>query len=127
MSVFVIINPEVKRNCLQEIQNLAFNTHEVVIREKKRGNNQNALYWKWIGVISHVVGYSPDDLHEAFKRNFLGEDEIVDVFGKKILIPRSSAKLKKKEFSEYMAKVEAFAHTQGILLPSPDYYGYEGR
>lgn len=123
--IFRLINQTVKRNCLMEIQGLPLGQYEIVIKEVTRNNQQNALYWKWAEIIGSTLGYSAEDMHDAFKRHFLGEDEKINVFGQVVVNPKSSASLKKREFSDYMNKVEAFASSQGITLPSPDYYGYE--
>lgn len=125
-SLFIIRNPDVRRNCLLEIQALPLDGREVVIREAKRSNNQNALYWKWIGIIAHAKGFSPDEMHDAFKRHFIGEEEKINAFGQVVIVPMSSRKLKKKEFSEYMTKIAAYAEGEAITLPTPDYYGYGG-
>jgi len=63
-------------------------------------------------------------MHDAFKRHFIGEEEKVNAFGQIVVVPKSSAALRKREFTDYMNKVEAYAHSEGIILPSPDYYGY---
>jgi len=121
---FRITNEVVKANCLKEISLLPHNAYEVDIREAKRSNHQNALYWKWIEIIGNALGYEKDDMHEAFKRQFLGTDQGKDIFGNIYLKPKASSKLKKREFSEYMNKIQAFAHAENIVLPQPDYYGY---
>lgn len=123
--IFRIINETVKGNCLKEILNLPMNSFMVEIKEIRRSNNANALYWKWCSIIGNELGYDKDELHEAFKRKFIGEDQGTDLFGNIYKRPKSSADLKKKEFCDYMSKVQAFAFSNGITLPTPDYYGIE--
>jgi len=120
---FKIINEQVKKNAINEIAALPFGKYQVKIDEIKRSNPQNALYWKWITIIADTLGYDKDELHDAFKRKFIGLDQGVDMFGNLYLMPKSSAKLKKGEFTTYMNKVYAFATSEGIILPQPDYYG----
>lgn len=123
MSRFIIRNADVRRNCLMEIQALPFDKFEVVVQEIKRSNQANNLYWKWVSIIAKVKGYTPDEMHDAFKRHFIGEERKTTAFGRMVTVPKSSKKLRRGEFSEYMTKVEAYAKSEGITLPSPDYYG----
>lgn len=98
---------------------------EVTIKpyKKSRTNNQNALYWKWLTIISEHTGYTQDELHEGMKRNFIGEDIGSDIFGNTYIRAKSTTNLTTKEFTEYMDKVNIFAANEGLVLPSPDYYG----
>lgn len=123
--IFKVVSESVRENLIREIANLPLGFH-VSIGELKRSNQANALYWKWVGIIAKEIGYHPDELHESFKREFIGVDQGIDLFGNIYLRPKSSASLKKKEFSEYMNKVAAFAESQNIKLPQPDYYGLSG-
>lgn len=125
--IYILNNEQVKQNCIQEIKMLTVGTYEVLIREKKRSNPQNALYWKWIHIIANELGYADDELHEAFKGKFIGMEQGRDVFGNIFIRPKSSAALNKKAFTEYMNMVNAFAMSQNITLPSPDYYGLEDK
>lgn len=119
-----VINEKVRQNAIREIQQMPIG-FEVKIGDLKRSNNANAYYWMCIQIIAKETGHDKDELHEAFKRNFIGVDDGIDIFGNLYLRPKSSAKLKKKEFSEYMTKVEIYANSLNIVLPSPDYFGYE--
>lgn len=119
-----VINEKVRQNAIEEIRQMPLG-FEVKIGDLKRGNNQNALYWKWLQIIADETGHDKDELHEAFKRNFIGVDDGIDIFGNLYLRPKSSAKLKKREFHEYMVKVEIYANSLNIVLPSPDYFGYQ--
>jgi|AKVG01.1.fsa_nt_gi hypothetical protein len=123
--IFKIISEYVLRNCLSEIAKLPYEQYEVHIKPVKRSNQANALYWTWLKVIGDELGYTSDELHEAFKRQFIGVDEGIDIFGNAYVKPKSSAKLSKKEFNDYMMKVEIFVTLQGITLPQPDYFGLD--
>lgn len=122
---FIIKSPDVKQNCLREIQGLPFGQYEVVIQRKKRSNGQNALYWKRLEVIGNVLGYSKDEMHEEFASRFLGLVERTTISGRTIVEPVSTTGLSTKDFSEYMTMIEAFAAQQDITLPSNEYYGLE--
>lgn len=122
---FIIRNADVRRNCAMAIQSLPFEQFEVHIKPIRRSLQANALYWKWVSIIAEVKGFDSDEMHDAFKRHFLGEDEKTNAFGQIVVVAKSSSDLRKHEFSEYMTKVQAYAEAEGIVLPSPDYYGYQ--
>ena len=66
----------------------------------------------------------PDDhMHKRMAVRFLGVEEY-EIEGVKIVEPKSTAKLKTKEFTDYLTLIELTAHTLGISLPHPDDYGY---
>jgi hypothetical protein len=94
--------------------------------KKKRSLSANALYWKWLGVISDETGHDTDELHEFFKAKFcpIKEKTIAD----EPMLYRSTAKLDTAEMSAYMDKVYAFSiSTLGILLPLPEEQHIQGR
>lgn len=87
--------------------------------KKKRSLSSNALYWKWIGVISDEIGHDNDELHEFFKAKFCPVKE--RIIADEPMLYRSTAKLDTAEMSAYMDKVYAFSvSTLGILLPLPE-------
>jgi hypothetical protein len=59
-------------------------------KTKKRTLNQNALYWKWVGLIADATGNDNDDVHEALKAKFL-TPRTIDLGGEQREI-RSTAK-----------------------------------
>lgn len=86
---------------------------------KKRSLNQNALYWKWVGIIARETGNSNDDVHEALKAKFCPPRSIT--LGDEERQIRSTAKATTAEMQAYMDQVYAFATTElGILLPIPE-------
>ena len=86
--------------------------------KEKRTLNQNALYWKWVGIIAQDTGNDPDAVHEALKQRFLIPVEIT-FMGDKIPY-RSTARLNTGEMSNYMDRVHALASEMGIVLPLPE-------
>lgn len=123
--MFKIINETVKHNCIAEIRSLPLGKYQVEIKEVKRSTNANALMWKWTTIIADELGYDKNEMHDAFNRQFIGTDQGVDMFSNVFLMPKSSAKLKKSEFSTYMNKINIFAASHNIILPQPDYYGLD--
>ena len=130
-----LINTEVLRNFLTELGISDFKlakgvlidgTHKVEIKEikRKRSLNQNALWWKWIGIIAKEIGYESEHLANEIKlRTF----DPVQAFynGKIYLIPKSSSKLSTKDFGKLMDATELMARHLNITLPYPEHYGYE--
>src|SRR5690242_7865636 len=107
---------------------------QVDIKEYKpnRSNSQNALYWKWLEVVSAFMGEDKEDLHERFAVKFLGVDEKEVIFRDEsgqvateiIRRPRSTKNLTTKEFSDYLNKIEITIATAfpDFRLPIPDDY-----
>lgn len=92
--------------------------HELLFRPYKptRSQQANRRYWKIIGMIAAHTGHDADELHQALKARYLGMSR-VELDGKTTEVPRSSAKLKVKEFNEYMERVESWmVETLGIWL-----------
>lgn len=85
----------------------------LTIARRKRTKAQNRRYWGG-GVLAQIAQqattadgrmHSAENWHEAFKQMFIGVDELPNgnVIGK------SSADLTTAEFSEFCARVEAYA------------------
>lgn len=75
---------------------------------------QNKLYWKYLGIIENETGNSADDLHEFFKKKFLGL-RAIKMFDEDFEVSNSSTALGKLEFGEYMDKISALTN-----IPIPD-------
>lgn len=88
------------------------------IDEKKptRSAEQNNLYFLYLGVIAEETGHSKDDLHDLFKGKFLG-GEVVEVFGEKVRQKKSTTKLNKNDFAEYLLAIEELT---GVPIPDTD-------
>jgi hypothetical protein len=92
----------------------------VTVRQKKptRSELQNSYYWLYLTLVAESTGNSKNDLHLYFKHNLLGYDvaEIklstgaVKTFNKL----RSTAKLNRLDFTEYLDRIEKIT---GIPLP----------
>jgi hypothetical protein len=93
---------------------------EIVIRPFKSSRSlaQNRLYWKWLAVLADDTGHDREELHEYMKRRFLGA-EMKTIMGAEIEVPRSTTKLKVREFSDYLMRIEVLAVELGIVLPHP--------
>jgi len=97
---------------------------EIVVRKKrsKRSDQQNRYYW---GVVVKMIadhcGYFSDEMHEALKLKFLGAS--TDEHG--LVKIRSTAKLSKDEFIQYLNAVVQFAAMSlGVYIPGPNEVEY---
>ena len=81
--------------------------------KKIRSLEQNALYWKLIGMVSDATGHSRDTLHFFFKRQAFGiRTEVVG--NESIEIVPSSAGVSRGDFSELIEHVHRFISEHGI-------------
>lgn len=89
-------------------------------RRPKRTEAQNRYYWgAYLPLIAEATGESDTEkLHEAFKGRFLVEGEI-ELFGKKVIITKSTTDLSKQEFYEYMRAIE---NLTGVTPPPVENY-----
>lgn len=86
--------------------------------KKKRTLSQNALYWDWVTDIGDHLGYFKNDMHELLKKNHM-VPKIIIFEGKEHEI-KSIKNLNTREMSEYMDKVNYWAHSEmGIRLKIP--------
>lgn len=84
----------------------------------KRTNEQNARLWKLHTLAGDHVGCSAEDMHEDMLCHFYGYTEVKMPSGdvKRKPLKRSSTR-NKREFGEFMEKVEAFYATElGVFL-----------
>jgi len=96
---------------------------DVTIKPYKRNRSleQNALYWKWLTIISKDLGYTVDELHEEMMRKHLAPVCINTPSG--VVEVYSTKKLKVKEMTEYLEGIERTAAELGIALPRPEDQG----
>lgn len=83
---------------------------------KVRSLDQNRLYWAWLNIIADEVGYDSEEMHSTFKAMFLTDRS------QTLPIVRSTTKLNKLQFMNYLNKIERTASELGITLPNPDEY-----
>ena len=91
---------------------------------EKRSRAQNALYWKWMGILADEFTqkldvYNKDDIHELMVHKFLGTEDRI-IVGTVIKDSRiRTSRLDRGSMAKYMGKVEAWAADMGVLLPVP--------
>lgn len=112
--------------------------------ERNRSLEQNALYWKWITIISNEIGYSKEEMHEIYKEKFLlkifcrDDKEYMEMaksiaalkpnnkkeylaIRKKVINLTSTTKANISQMCEYLTSIKF--HAQGeldIQLPMPE-------
>jgi hypothetical protein len=81
--------------------------------KKIRSLEQNALYWRLIGLVCRATGHGRDTLHIFFKRRAFGV-HVERLCGDEIEVVPSSAKASRGDFSELIEHVQAFIAEHGI-------------
>jgi hypothetical protein len=81
--------------------------------KKIRSLEQNAAYWRLVGLVSEATGHDRDVLHQFFKRKAFG-CVVHDLAGEMVEVVPSSAKASKGDFSELIEHVQAFIAEHGI-------------
>ncbi len=94
-------------------------------RLMRRSNHANAAYWGLLREISSRLtpagnSYSADAWHEFFKGLFLDADDLALPDGTTLIIHHGTSDLDAEEFSEYLAKVEAWSAEKGVYLEARD-------
>ena len=94
--------------------------NDTVIVEMKpdvqsRSTKQNALYWKWLGVLTET-GNTQGALHQYLAQEFLSP-VAEDIQGQTVLVIKSTTTLTVKEFAAYLENVQQFADDLGCILP----------
>ena len=110
------------KRLIEHIKGLDFDKKwKVSITQYKstRSLEQNALYWKWVGIIGDELGYTQDELHEVLAENYL-EPIFFEFEGETRKRRKSTTKLNVSEFTEYLKHIEIFAAELNIILPKPE-------
>jgi len=96
------------------------NRLKLVLEPEIRNIKMNALYWVYLTVLEVETGNDKNNLHEYFKQKFL-QRNLITVFEEEIQSETSTTKLTKKEFVQYLEKIQIFALTElSIKLYSKD-------
>lgn len=108
-------NSKVFNQCLRQLAG-----KQIAITLEEIGNTrtleQNALYWKYLGMIADSTGDTTKGLHAYFKDQFLPPRFVNTTFGE-VRDRSTSTVLTKKEFSDYMTRIEV---TTGVPIPNKD-------
>ena len=91
---------------------------DIIVRphRKDRTHSQNRYYWAAVVAIPAAhFGYTPEEMHDAFKLIFLLRDE-----GGKPVTVKSTAALSTLEFSEYVEQCRKWCSENGLFIPDPN-------
>jgi hypothetical protein len=114
---YVIANQDAARAAVNCIAALKFDDiHQVVVEpyDPKRTNAQNDLLHAWLRAIANETGYTVDEVKQLAKREILGVRK-VEFNGREHEVVPSTADMGKKEFSEFVDRVIAWAQTNGFV------------
>lgn len=129
---FKLINNAVADNACKHIYN-AMNDgtgkiYQVEIKEfsEPRTLQQNRyLFGVVYKVIAETLGYTVDEIHGLLAKKFLSEEHIV--LSEPVIFVKSTAKMSKKDFAEYLENIFRFAAEFGVVIPDPWATGYMER
>ena len=125
--VITINQPSDKLKVRQYIDKLPDRKYKVEIKvvREQRSIPANRLYWLWLNCIMSETGNHRDDLHEELTRMYL--PKVTTIYrDREIEKPISTTKLDKKQFSDYMNRVQQFAASEfGCVLPNPEDLHFE--
>ena len=101
--------------------------YRVELHEQKplRSNQQNRLLWSlYQQVIERggeaMQGWTKEDLHTFFLIQHFGS-EVRELFGRKRHVPlRTSSKLSKQDFTDFVESIVRFMAERGVVLDMPD-------
>lgn len=121
MTGFIIKDNQKHQECLDFIEKLDISkSWEIVVKPFKinRSTRQNRFMWAIYEQLEKQTGTDKEYYHIYFKGRFLGAED-VEIMGEKKRITKSTTKLKKAEFAEYMTKVIAAITTAGYYISMP--------
>ena len=75
-------------------------------RKARRTLPQNSTYWMWLGNLEEATGEPTGKFHKWFGMMFIPEDIVIN--GIPFKDRRSTTELNRKEFSDYLEKIQAF-------------------
>lgn len=90
--------------------------------EVKRSVMQNAIYWKWMEVVSDETGNHKDAIHALMKKRFLSKRKLVKIGWKRnyVNIEGSTKELSVKRFTKYLDDIYQFFAERDLKLPTED-------
>ena len=86
----------------------------VLEKESKRSNEQNALYWELVEGFAKYVGNDKEYQHDYFRYHYLYK--IIEIDGHEYRQLISTTSLSTKKMAEYIDKCMQFAATEGFYL-----------
>ena len=115
----ICILPDTRKMAIDAINN-APDGSILEIRESNRTKSQNRFYWELLSAIEMQLvnegrKYRAEIWHEYFKARYLVPKMMELPNGKLKEVERTTTDLSKKEFSDYIEQVMAFASEHGVI------------
>jgi len=115
----ICLLPETRRMALEAVNN-APDGSILEIRESNRTLSQNRFYWELLRTVELQLKpegrkYNAEVWHEYFKARYLIPKMMELPNGKLKEVERTTTDLSKKEFSDYIEQVMAFASEHGAV------------
>lgn len=90
---------------------------EISIQRLKssRSSQQNRYYWLLVGIMSKELGYTKDEVHDLIKFKFLKQEVVIGEETE--IVVKSTTKLNKTEFGDFIDELQTWASGLGIYLP----------
>ena len=120
MSYFRLSHSEARRRACEAIQN-APDGHIVKITEPTRTLEQNAALWSMLGDISRQIEWygrklTPEDWKNVFSASLRKLEVVPNLDGTGfVALGQSTSKMPKREFSDLLELISAFASERGVL------------
>ena len=97
---------------------------EITDIKEKRSDQQNRYYWGvYLPLIAEDSGHTTEELHAYFRGKY--SSVLKKVFGQNTRVGKSTTKMTKSEFSEYIMNIES---ETGVVAPdTTEYLGYSYR
>lgn len=123
MDNFILIDERRRNNCIKHILDMDISgdakySVKIGLAKNIRSLAQNSAYWGvWLKTIAESTDHSAAVWHEVFKKLFI-DAQVEEVNGIVVELRKSTTKLSKKKFSEYVEHVHKYAAEElNIVLP----------
>lgn len=118
---YVLAHPQARQRAIQAVQD-APQGHAIIIKEPTRNLEQNAALWSILSEVSAQVVWHGRKLDaESWKHIFSSslkkQDVVPNLDGTGfVVIGQSTSKMSKREFSDLLELVHAFAAEHGVMI-----------
>ena len=87
----------------------------------KRSDQQNRLWWLYMGILSKELGFTKEEIHDICKFKFLKREKVDEKSGEIFEYLGSTTQLNKMEFADIVSElIRWVSETFDIVLPLPN-------
>lgn len=87
----------------------------------KRSDQQNRLWWLYMGILSKELGFTKEEIHDICKFKFLKREKVDEKSGEIFEYLGSTTQLNKMEFADMVSElIRWVSETFDIVLPLPN-------